>query len=460
MHPSLKILVVPALLLTACKDGPEAAEDAGDGSSSTAADDSTGAVEPTGGGEPTFWRDVAPIYYERCVTCHQAGGIAPFRLDDYGEAQQWAAPAAAAVAARTMPPWLITSDGSCGEFRGSRALPDGEIAVIEAWAAAGAQEGEPRDDLVVPPVPGLSGGLQLATPSFAPEIAGGPLAEFDEYRCFLIDPKLTADTFLTGYDVRPGNPALVHHVLAMPVDPAQVVGGGLTNAERMQALDAESPDRDGWPCFSQAGEGVEVQGLPVTWAPGMGLVEYPEDTGVRLAAGTQIVVQIHYNLHDADLKGQADSTMVHLRVADTVAREGFFDVIDLFIDTLFVGEPAALEPGEASVKYTWTVDLGQQYIPPGGDPVEVYGIFPHMHERGRKWSATLLGDDGEQCIGDVQAWDFDWQLYYFYDQPRIVRPDTKLRVTCDFDTRGADGPVTPGWGTQNEMCLAGLYVVP
>jgi hypothetical protein len=36
----------------------------------------------------------------------------------------------------------------------------------------------------------------------------------------------------------------------------------------------------------------------------------------------------------------------------------------------------------------------------------------------------------------------------------------RLEVTCEFDTRGATGPVTPGWGTQNEMCLAGLYLVP
>ena len=83
-----------------------------------------------------------------------------------------------------------------------------------------------------------------------------------------------------------------------------------------------------------------------------------------------------------------------------------------------------------------------------------------MHQRGRKWRATLLDGDDATCLGDVQAWDFDWQLYYFFEQPRIVGPDTRLTVTCDFDTRGAAGPVTPGWGTQNEMCLAGLYVVP
>ncbi|HEY0138140.1 MAG TPA: hypothetical protein VGB85_28835 [Nannocystis sp.] len=457
MPASIKNLVLPALLLLACKDDDVPDEDTtGTSTGTTTASD----TEPTGGvQERSYWQDVAPIYYERCVTCHQSGGIAPFALDNYADAAGWAPASAAAVAERTMPPWLVTDDGTCGDFRGSRALASDEIDTIVAWAAAGAPEGQPRDDLKTPALPGLDADLALQTPVFAPEIVGGPLAEFDEYRCFLVDPKIDHDVFLTGYQVTPGTPELVHHVLAMPVDPDAIVEGGQTNAQRMQALDDESPDRLGWPCFSMAGEGVEAEGLPVTWAPGMGAVEYPANTGVRLAAGRKVVIQIHYNLHDPELAGKSDSTKLELRLAESVEREGFFDMIDLFIDTLFDAEPDSLAPGQESVKYDWSVPIGQHYLA-GEGQVEVYGIFPHMHERGRRWQARLVDGDETQCIGDVQSWDFDWQLYYFYDQPQIIRPGTRLEVTCDFDTRGAPGPVTPGWGTQNEMCLAGLYVVP
>ncbi len=453
MHATLKILLLPALLLPACKDGDEPADSGESGSTGSVTD----TAEP---GERSYWQDVAPIYFERCVTCHQSGGIAPFVLDDYAEAAAWAPASAAAVAGRTMPPWLVTDDGSCGEFRDSRALTAEEITTITEWAAAGAPEGTTRDDLKVPPLPGLDGDLELYTPDFTPEIVGGPLAEFDEYRCFLVDPKLDHDMFLTGYEVTPGNPALVHHLLAMPVDPEAIAEGGQTNAQRMQAMDDESPDRDGWPCFSTAGEGVEIEGLPVTWAPGMGAVEYPAGTGVRVGAGRKIVIQVHYNLHDPALAGQSDRSRLELRLAESVEREGFFDVIDLFIDTLYTGEPDALPTGQASALYSWSADIGQYYVAPGAEQVEVYGIFPHMHERGRKWSARLVDDEETQCAGDVQSWDFDWQLYYFYERPLVVRPGTRLEVTCDFDTRDASDPVTPGWGTQNEMCLAGLFVVP
>lgn len=441
-HP--RTLLIPLLLLGACKDDPGPAATAG---------------EPE---DLTFWQDVAPILYDRCVGCHQAGGIAPFRLDTYADAQAWADASAAAVQARTMPPYLVTADGSCGEFHGSRALPDDEIAAIVAWAGAGAPEGEPRDDLAAPPPPHFDDGLDVATPEFTPQIAGGPLAEFDEYRCFLVDPDLDRDVFITGHDVLPGNPALVHHVLVMPVDPARVVDGGKTNAEVMQAMDDESPDRPGWPCFSQAGEGVAIENTPVTWAPGMGAVEFPADTGVRLAQSHKLVVQMHYNMHDQSLIGQSDATTVRLRLADEVARPAYVDNFDGFIATLFDPEPATLAPDQATVQYSWTAPLGEWLVAPSGlESMTLHGIFPHMHERGRRWTIELLdAADAATCAGEVRRWDFDWQLYYFYEQPLTIGPTTRVRVTCEYDTTGIEQPIAPGWGTQNEMCTAGLYLAP
>jgi hypothetical protein len=450
----LRLFPAILLLTLGCEGDP------GDETSDDTTGDTTGTT--TGDAEgPTYWRDVAPIYFKNCVTCHQAGGIAPFRLDTAEEAATWAAASADAVTRRTMPPWLVTADGSCGEFRDSRALAEADMATIAAWAAAGAPAGSEQGELEVPRSPSLEDGTDVMTPTFTPEPAGGVLAEFDEYRCFMLDPGIDEDLWITGYEVSPGNAPLVHHVLAMPVDPARVTESGQTNAAVMQALDDESPDRLGWPCFSAAGDGVAIEGLPVTWAPGMGAVRYPEGTGVRLGADHALVVQIHYNLHDAELQGQSDATRVRLALAPEVARPAFVDMVDLFLGTLFEPTPAEIPAGEAKAQVTWDADVGAWYVEgTGAEQVEVHGIFPHMHERGRRWRAELVDDDGARCAGEVQAWDFDWQLFYFYDEPLVIRPGTKLRVTCEYDTRDVAAPVTPGWGTQNEMCLAGLFVVP
>lgn len=450
----------------ACRDDGEPDDGAADtGTGSTSADtsgtDTESMVDETGT-EPTltFWDDVAPVLYQSCVTCHREGGAAPFALETYADAAAWAPAVAAAVQARTMPPWLVTSDGSCGEFRHSRWLPQDTVDMIAAWTEQGAPEGEPRDDLAIPELPQLEDATTIETPEFVPEIQGGALAQFDEYRCFLIDPQLPGDRFLTGYDVVPGNDAIVHHVLVMPVDPDLPVDGGMTNAEVMQALDDESPTRDGWPCFGEAGDGVETSGIPVVWAPGQGMVEFPEGTGLRVAANEQLVVQVHYNLANPANVGMSDQTAVQLRLEEEVEREGFMILPDPFLDSIFQGDPIELPPGEPSVEYTWELPVGELLAWTGLPQVDLYGVMPHMHEFGRAMDLQIDGPEGTECAAEVLHWDFAWQLLYFYEQPRTLTDADVLRVTCDFDTVGADEPVLPGWGTHNEMCLMSMYLVP
>jgi hypothetical protein len=442
------------LLTVACGDEGDTDDSGTD--ATTVATDTTGDAAA-----PTYWQDVAPIYYARCVHCHQAGGIGPFALDEHAPAQQWAAASAAAVEAKTMPPWLVTDDGSCGSFAGSRALAPEEVATIRAWADAGAAQGEPRDDLVAPAIDVLTDAVTYETPLFIPEVQGGALAANDEYRCFRVDTGLTGDRFMTGYSVDPGVDAMIHHVLAVIVDPEAPGAGGVKNRDIITALDAESPDREGWPCFGAAGDGVQPRGIPVSWAPGMGVSELPEGTGYRVTTDDWLILQVHYNLSDPGLAGREDTTAVNVRWADAVEREGHFYLPDDLLMSLSTPNPVELTPGLPSVEYSFDFDLAT-YLPAfGATSGKLHGIFPHMHQRGRKLKVELVeGDAAPQCAADVQRWDFDWQLYYFYDEPIPLTLDSKLRITCDYDTRGATEPVLPGWGTQNEMCLAGVFIVP
>ena len=94
------------------------------------------------------------------------------------------------------------------------------------------------------------------------------------------------------------------------------------------------------------------------------------------------------------------------------------------------------------------------------DSADLLGVFPHMHAYGRSMRLEVVGDGEPECAAEVPRWDFNWQLQYFYEQPRRLNADDVLRVTCNFDTTAADGPVLPGWGTYNEMCLMGMLLVP
>ena len=56
---------------------------------------------------PTFTRDVAPIFQNKCEACHRPESIAPMSLVTFEESRPWARSIKSRVVARQMPPWHI-----------------------------------------------------------------------------------------------------------------------------------------------------------------------------------------------------------------------------------------------------------------------------------------------------------------------------------------------------------------
>lgn len=409
--------------------------------------------------EPTFWQHVAPILNEKCTACHQTGGIAPFALDNFEDAEQRANLIADYTESRIMPPYLMEVGGECGTFDESDALSDEQIATIGAWARGERLPGTPAAMTALEP-PSLPEGLDVFTPQFTPMIEGGPLAEFDEYRCFSIDIGLTESAFITGFEVEPGNTALVHHVIAMLVDPNGASNiDGMNNGDAIARLRGMEPDpsREGWPCFAEAGDGVRVESSPAAWAPGALPYRFPEGIGMRVGPDHQLVVQVHYNLARPEVRGQADRTRLRLQTSDSVERQAGFMLPDAFLGTLRNAQPDVLPPGNPAALYRWT-RTGAELGLPEGVPVEVLSVAPHMHERGRKFTLEFGRDGAFECQGRVSRWDFNWQRGYDYVTRPVLDAASRVRVSCEYDTSADSEVVLPGWGTRNEMCLLTMAV--
>jgi hypothetical protein len=421
--------------------------------------------------EVTYWKDMVPLFERHCLQCHQENGIGPMRLDVYAEAKKHAALIGYSTMAREMPPWDATSDGSCGDFRDSLALDAAQLALIAAWVEGGAKEGAPGVVNAPAPEP-LQNAAEYALPSYVPAAQGGALAQNDDYHCFVLDANVAEESFITGYDVAPGAPEIVHHVIVAVVDPAGPADGmlpaGTTNAQVMAELDAESPEQPGYTCFGQAGEGVRVRSMPVVWAPGQGVVRFPGDSGAPVRPNDKLVVQVHYNLADPAQRGQADATHVRFELAHDVQNIAIFATPDALLESLFGPEPDTLEPGKASELYSFARTVAELELEDatGGiddaqlSAVKLWGVMPHMHELGHKLQLRVQTDAAAttRCAVDVQRWDFHWQRMYFYQQPWQLNGDSRLEITCDYDTSSVQRPVLPGWGTGNEMCLTTLFL--
>jgi hypothetical protein len=406
--------------------------------------DTTGATEPTGGDVgPTFYRDVYGLFQANCVGCHQAGGLAPFALDDYTSAVDFAAAIRDSVETRRMPPWQPSAD--CREYQGQRGLTDDEIALIKSWVDADTPEGNIADKPNVSPPPTLV--EQFGPPDITTRMpdAYTPSTERpDDYHCFVMDAEFTADTFVRVIDVLPDQQALVHHVLVFQVPESDV----------QRVLDADSNEAGpGYTCFG--GIGTPKADNVWAWVPGALPVPLPEDTGLRIVKGSRLVMQIHYNT--TTLAPAADRTALEIYAHKTTpAYER--GRLTLANRTLFI------QPGETDA--TYTAELKNT----SGAPVTVIATLPHMHMIGKTLTVRKTGPTGDQCLVDIPDWDFRWQQVYMMreDEEVVVGPSETVTLTCVYDNSAANQPIingvpkTPavvkiGEGTYDEMCLNYLW---
>ena len=95
--------------------------------------------------QPTFSKDIAPIFQRACQNCHRPGSIAPMALMTYKDARPWARSIKEKVVRRVMPPWHIDRNVGVTKFKNDPSLTDAEIATISTWVDHGAPEGNAAD---------------------------------------------------------------------------------------------------------------------------------------------------------------------------------------------------------------------------------------------------------------------------------------------------------------------------
>ena len=307
----------------------------------------------------------------------------------------------------------------------------------------------------------------------------------DDYRCFLLDPELDRAAWLTGTQVLPGNPDVVHHVILFQVTPAQVAAA--------EAKDA-AEEGEGWTCFGGTGldrfTNVDKSSWIGAWAPGGEESVLERGFGIRLAKGSRIVMQVHYNL----LAGQQpDTSAAQLRLAPGKRRYQSLSTmllpgpVELPCRKKYAdGELCDRDAAVADVKQRFgadgnTADLlyflcggepkagqTQSCLRTMSEPITIHGVAGHMHLLGRSITIEVRpGTPQAQTVLDIPVWDFDDQGSRPIE-PITLQPFEQVKVTCKHvqwlrDKLPAfegqpDRYVVWGEGTTDEMCLGMLQV--
>ena len=356
----------------------------------------------------TFSKDVAPILQENCQGCHRAGEAAPMSLLTFKEARPWAAAISEAVTLKKMPPWF--ADPKYGHFANDRSLKQKDIDTLAAWAKSGAKEGNPQD--LPKPVNFLAGwnigkpDLQIEMPAEFKVPASGTL----DYQYILIPGNFQQDTWVQQAEVRPGNRALVHHVIAFVRPPG---------SKWMKGAQAGTPfvpkDDD------QRGENEFLVG----YAPGMVTTQLQPGRAKLVKAGSDIILQMHYT---ANGKEGMDRTKVGFVFAKQPVTER---VLTLAATTTKFEIP----PNDSNYKVNATFEFG--------DDAKVIAYLPHMHLRGKDFEYRAVYPTGEkETLLSVPNYSFSWQLTYFPVKELVVPKGTKIECTAHYDN-SANNPNNP-----------------
>ena len=134
--------------------------------------------------DPTFAKDVAPILFKHCASCHRPGEIGPFPLTSYKDAAKRAKHLVEATSDGRMPPWK--AEPQAHAFKDERRMSADEKSILKRWAESGAKEGDPGD---LPPAPSFPEGWRLGTPDLVLTMAKPikiPAGGRDIHRCFVV----------------------------------------------------------------------------------------------------------------------------------------------------------------------------------------------------------------------------------------------------------------------------------
>jgi tetratricopeptide (TPR) repeat protein/mono/diheme cytochrome c family protein len=390
---------------------------------------------PTPAAPVTFNKDIAPIVFAHCASCHRPGQVGPFSLLTYADAVQRAGKIAKQTRERHMPPWL--PERSEFPIVGERRLTDAQVDAIQRWVQDGTLEGNAAD---LPKAPEWTDGWQLGRPDEVLTVERPyqmkPSTE-DVYRNLVLRTPFRSGVFVRGVEFRT-NGAPIHHA---------VIRVDRTAASRRR--DGE----DGQPGFGgMAYQNIQdPDGHFIGWAPGRGPILAPDGIPWVLDRGADLVIELHLVPSRKPL------------------------VIQPTIGLFLTDKPPIQTP--------LTVKMGSKAIDiPAGEreyvvtdsyqlpvSVDLMSVYPHAHYLGKEMRLTATLPDGVvKSLLHIKQWSFHWQQDYRYASPIALPRGTKLtmRYTYDNSADNHHNPnhpparVTLGPKSTDEMAELGLQIMP
>lgn len=387
---------------------------------------------------PTYSKDVAPIFREKCENCHRPGYIAPMSLQTYAESRPWARSIKNRVETRQMPPWHLDPTVGIQEFDNDRSLTREEIDTIVRWVDGGAQQGNPAD---MPPAAVFAdddvwnfadrfGGppdlIVKSTPYTMPALSQ------DHWWKPLVPTGLTEDRWVRAIEIRPSTVQgrkVTHHALARLVQ------------------EEDEADKENL---------LQGAGLLMEWAVGKQGEIMRENSGKLVKAGSQIHWDIHYSSAGEEITDQAELGLYFYPKDEPPKHR---QVLSIWM---------GIEGGPRNLLIPPNTVLSTESNIVLRENGRIENFQPHMHLRGDGMQMTAITPNGRtQVLSRVSDFNFNWHNNYVYaDHAAPLLPKgTVIEVKAWWDNTSTnranpDPNQWVGWGdrTVDEMAHAWVNV--
>ena len=405
------------------------------------------ALAATGSQTVTFYKNALPVLQKNCQTCHRPGESGPMSFLSYETTRPWAKAIKTAVLTKKMPPWF--ADPHFGKFANDRSLAKADIDTLTAWADSGAQAGDPKD--APKPIDWVEG-WRIGKPDQVismPVAFNVPASGTIDYQYIVIPTGFTEDKYVQLAEARPGNPAVMHHIIAFIREPGNPwlkdAKPGIPFVPREEARRAEADaKKDDKPRRQEGGFGDFLAG----YAPGT-LPNIMKPGQAKLVkAGSDLVLQMHYT---ANGKATTDIS----RIGIVFAKE---KPTERILTLAAANGNFAIPPGDPNYQVDSKFTLQ--------DDATLINFLPHMHFRGKSFEYRVTYPTGEkETLLAVPHYDFNWQLTYELAQPKLLPAGTVIECTAHFDN-SPNNPYNPdptkevhfGEQTWEEMMIGFLDV--
>ena len=384
---------------------------------------------------PTFTKDIAPIFQDKCEACHRPDSMAPMSLKTWPEARPWAKSIRTRVMDRQMPPWQMDHTVGIQKFKNDRSLTDPQIDTIVRWVDGGAPQGDPKDMPAAKEWPSDQGwNFAAILGKNEPDLIvksydfSMPAQSQDAWDKRVTPSGITEPRWVRAVEIRPTTlkgRRITHHAIAY-----------------LEQTDPGAP---------------QMGGLPtpfMEWAVGKQGEMMRPDTGKLLLPGSKFRWDIHYSQAGEAITSNVEMGIYFYPKGEEPKYRDMLALVPAALGTLDI------RPNSLSVVEGFTVLR---------EAARIESLQAHMHLRGKAMMLEAILPSGQkQIISLVSDFNFNWMTTYQYadDVAPLLPKGTILKVTAWHDNTSAkksnpDPNQWVGWGdrTVDEMAHAWINIV-